>query len=139
MHETKSSKRIKGKKTRIRGITTRPIDIATEGKLETTGHASRDMDSSVQNNGPYLSSEANEPATTHQNITDKNTLYRMTARVRRPRQAITGSLEQEQEEARTTRYASEEPSKQRRLSGKDVDSPDTFEDSEAATGGEWKM
>ena len=43
-------------------------------------------------------------------------------------------LDQEQEVARTTRYASEEPSKRRRLSGKDIDSPDAFEDAEAAAG-----
>ena len=35
---------------------------------------------------------------------------------------------------RTTRYASEEPSKRRRLSGKDIDSSDAFEDAEAAAG-----
>ena len=124
------STRIKKRNT---GGTTRPPDIATDGKSETTGHASRDMES-VQNDGTYLSSEANELATTHREQTDNNTLHRMTARVRRPEEAALSSLDQEQEAARTMRYASEVPSKRRRLSGKDIDSPDAFEDAEAAAG-----
>ena len=35
---------------------------------------------------------------------------------------------------RTTRYSSEEPSKRRGLNGKDIGSPDAFEDAEAAAG-----
>ena len=50
-------------------------------------------------------------------------------------QAMFSSLEEKQNKARTTRYASEEPLKQRRLSGKDIDSPDAVEDAEAAAGG----
>ena len=90
-------------KKRITGVTTRPTDIAAGGKSETTGHASRDMVSSVQNDGPYLSSEVNKIATTHWEQTDNNTLHRMTARVRRPLEAIFSSLDQEQKIARTTR------------------------------------
>ena len=41
----------------------------------------------------------------------------------------------EQEGARTLTYVSELPSKRRRLSGKDIDSPDAFEDIEEAAGG----
>ena len=104
----KKIRRAKGRgvktiKMSITGGTTRPADIAAGDKSETTGHASRYMVSSVQNDGPYLSSEVNEIATTHWEQTDNNTLHRMTARVRRPLEAIFSSLEQEQEIARTTR------------------------------------
>ena len=120
----KAPRGLNKKKTRNTGVTNRPTDIATGGKSEKTGNANRDMASSVQNDGPHLSSEAIELATTHRESQDKDTLHRMTARVRRPIQAIISSLEQEQEVVRKTRYASEEPSKRRRLSGKDIDCPD---------------
>ena len=89
----KAQREINRKKTRITGVTTRPTDIATDGKSETTGHASRDMASLVQNDKPHLSSEAIELATTHRDLTDNDTLQRMTARVQRPIQAIFSLLE----------------------------------------------
>ena len=106
----------------------------TANKSEATGYASSDWVGLVQTAGPNLNSEAIELATTDPGTTGPDTLHRMTARVRRPIQAIFNSLEQDQEEVRTTRCASEEPSKQRRLRGKDIDSPDAFEDVEAAAG-----
>ena len=58
----------------------------------------------------------------------------MTARVWRPFVAVLRSVKQEQEVVRKMRKASEEPSKRRRLSGKDSDAREAFEDAEAATG-----
>ena len=63
---------------------------------------------------------------------DNITLHRMTARVRRPLETIFRLVEQEQLTATTTRYASEVPSKRRLLSGKDIDSPEAFEDADTA-------
>ena len=119
---------------RTTGASTRLADNATANKTEETGNASRDGAELVQTAGPNLNSESIEFATTDPGTTETNTLHRMTARVRRPLEAVFSSLVQEQEEVRTTRYASEEPSKRRRLNGKDIDSPDAFEDTEAAAG-----
>ena len=44
------------KNMRITGVTTHPSYIAAGAKSEETGHANRDMASSVQNDGPPLSS-----------------------------------------------------------------------------------
>ena len=44
----KARRGLNRKKTRITGVTTRPTDLAPDGKLETTGHASRDMARLVQ-------------------------------------------------------------------------------------------
>ena len=106
----------------------------TANTSEAPGYASRDWAGLVQTAGPNLNSVAIELATTDPGTTGIDTLHRMTARVRRLVKAPFSSLEQEQEEVRTTRYASEEPSKRRRLSGKDIDSPDAFEDAEAVAG-----
>ena len=69
-------------KTRIMRVTTRPTDIAAEGE----------MVSSVQEDDPYLSSEAIKLATTDPGTTGTNTLHRITARVWRPLEAIFSSL-----------------------------------------------
>ena len=93
MHETQSTRGTKQEHDEDLGVPTRLTDIATEDKLETTGHASRNMASLEQNDGLHLSSKAIEQATTHQYLTDKDTLHQMTARVQRPIQAIFSSLE----------------------------------------------
>ena len=108
------------------------VDTVTANKSKETGYESRDWTGLVQTAGSNFNFIAIELATTDPGTTGTDTLHRMTARVRSPLQAIFSSLEQEQEGVRTTRYASEEPSKWRRLNGKDIDSPDAFEDAESA-------
>ena len=88
----------------------------------------------MQTVGLNLNSETIKLATTDLGITGTNTRHRITAGVRRPLEAIFNSLEQEQWVVRTTRYASEKPSKRRQLSGKDINSPEAFEYAVEATG-----
>ena len=86
----------------------------------------------MQTARPNLNSAAIKLATTDLGTTEIETLHRMTARVHRLVKAPFSSPEHEQEEVRTTRYASEEPSKWRWLCGNDIDSTDSFANVEAA-------
>ena len=106
----------------------------TANTSEATRYASRDLAGLVQTAGSNLNYVAIELAATDPGIIGTDTLHRTAARVRRLVKATFSSLEQEQKVARTTQYASEEHSKRRRLSGKDIDSPDAFVDAEAAAG-----